>query len=212
MTRALPRVLPRASNIVCTTDIIALGDHPGVTGSSSFLPFLPGPTCRGSVSLYVPLLSYKREGTQSSLRSNLDSQTHKFIQALKLTTAHSGVGYYAPVARTTLNPCVFLCSPRFHLTGKTLRPLLILGFRAGAFHHPAGEFPLRSGHVGLHGRQLSLERLHQLYEVLDGGFSHGGGGGGRGCWRDGAGGRGSTRRRYQVVKRLNAQRHRIAAT
>jgi hypothetical protein len=47
------------------------------------------------------------------------------------------------VARTTLNPCVFLCSSRFHLTGKTLRPLLILGFRAGAFRHPAGEFPLR---------------------------------------------------------------------
>jgi hypothetical protein len=38
---------------------------------------------------------------------------------------------------------VFLCSSRFYLTGKTLRPLLILGFRAGAFRHPAGEFPLR---------------------------------------------------------------------
>jgi hypothetical protein len=29
----------------------------------SFLPFVPGPTCRGSVSLYVASLSYKREGT-----------------------------------------------------------------------------------------------------------------------------------------------------
>jgi hypothetical protein len=38
---------------------------------------------------------------------------------------------------------VFLCSSRFHLADKTLRPLLILGFRAGAFLHPAGEFPLR---------------------------------------------------------------------
>jgi hypothetical protein len=35
---------------------------------------------------------------------------------------------------------VFLCSSRFHLTGKTLRPFLILGFRAGAFRHPTGEF------------------------------------------------------------------------
>jgi hypothetical protein len=66
--------------------------------------FAPGPTCRGSVSLYVPLLSYKREGTRRykarSLRPNLDSDTraHKFIQALKLNTTHSGVGYYAPVA------------------------------------------------------------------------------------------------------------------
>jgi hypothetical protein len=97
---------------------------------------------RLSILVCAPL-SYKREGTQSSLRSNIDSQTHKFIQALKLNTAHSGVGHYAPAARTTLNPCVFLCSPRFHLTGKTLRPLLILGFRAGAFCHLAGEFPLR---------------------------------------------------------------------
>jgi hypothetical protein len=71
------------------------------------------------------------------------TQTHKSIQALKLNTAHSGVGYYAPVARTTLNPCVFLCSSRFHLAGKTLRPLLILGFRAGPFRHPTGESPLR---------------------------------------------------------------------
>jgi hypothetical protein len=43
----------------------------------------------------------------------------------------------------SLNPRVFLCSSRIHLAGKTLRPLLILGFRAGAFRHPAGEFPLR---------------------------------------------------------------------
>jgi hypothetical protein len=50
---------------------------------------------------------------------------HKFIQALKLNTSNSGVGYYTPAARTTLNPCVFLCSSRFHLTVKTLRPLLI---------------------------------------------------------------------------------------
>jgi hypothetical protein len=42
--------------------------------------------------------------------SDSDTQTHKFIQALKLNTAHSGVGYYALAARTTLNPCVFLCS------------------------------------------------------------------------------------------------------
>jgi hypothetical protein len=73
-------------------------------------------------------------------QTHLDSHTHKFIQALKLNTSYNGVGYYAPAARTTLNPCVFLCSSRFHLTGKMLRPLLILGFRAGAFRHPAGDF------------------------------------------------------------------------
>jgi hypothetical protein len=41
-------------------------------------------------------------------------------------------------------------SSRVHVLGdrlarqaKLLSPFLILGFRAGAFHHPAGEFPLR---------------------------------------------------------------------
>jgi hypothetical protein len=64
MARALPRKQPRDINTVCATDIMALGVHPGVTDISCFLPFVPGPTCRGSVSLYVPPLSYKREGTQ----------------------------------------------------------------------------------------------------------------------------------------------------
>jgi hypothetical protein len=58
-------------------------------------------------------LSYKRGGMQRyEGRPNLDldpAQDHKFIRALKLNTSQSGVGYYAPAARTTLNPCVFLC-------------------------------------------------------------------------------------------------------
>jgi hypothetical protein len=29
-----------------------------------FFPYAPGPACRGSTSLYVPPLNYKREGTQ----------------------------------------------------------------------------------------------------------------------------------------------------
>jgi hypothetical protein len=44
-------------------------------------------------------------------QAHLDlAQAHKFIRALKVNTSHSGVGYYALAARTTLNPCVFLCS------------------------------------------------------------------------------------------------------
>jgi hypothetical protein len=101
-------------NIACTTDIMALGDHPVMAGDSVFPPFCPWAHMSGLSTLVRAPLSYKREGTQryevSSLRSSLDTQTHKFIQALKLNTSHSGVGYYAPVARTTLNPCVFLCS------------------------------------------------------------------------------------------------------
>jgi hypothetical protein len=55
--------------------------------------YVPRPACRGSASLYVPPLNYKREGTrhyktrsQTHLDAHLDpAQTHKFIQALELT-------------------------------------------------------------------------------------------------------------------------------
>jgi hypothetical protein len=80
--------------------------------------FAPGPICQGSVSLYVPLLSYKREGT---LRYKASSQVLRFTQTI-IQYTDSGVGYYAPATRTTLKPCVFLCSSRIHVAVKTLRP------------------------------------------------------------------------------------------
>jgi hypothetical protein len=92
-------------NTICTTDIMALGDHPGVTDISYFLPFCPWAHMSGLSILVRAPLSYKREGTQryktgslTLTQAHLDSQTHKFIQALKLNTTHSGVGYYASAA------------------------------------------------------------------------------------------------------------------
>jgi hypothetical protein len=124
-TPMLPRVLHSswlARYRGCSRDISILyalwtlwhsGDRPDVTSVSCSFHFAPGPTCRGSVSLYVPPLSYKREGTRrykaGSLRLS-DSQVHTSSQAYKLNTTHSGVGYYTPVAWTNLNPCVLLCS------------------------------------------------------------------------------------------------------
>jgi hypothetical protein len=59
---------------------------------------------------------------------------------LSSNTSHSGVGYYAPATRTTLNPCVFLCSaPSLQQSSETPKPLLISGLRAGALRHPAGD-------------------------------------------------------------------------
>jgi hypothetical protein len=55
-----------------------------------FLDYAPGPACRGSASLYVPLLNYKREGTQ---RYKAHAQTHT---QYNLHTVE--VGYYAPAA------------------------------------------------------------------------------------------------------------------
>jgi hypothetical protein len=58
-----------------------------------------------STFVHAPL-SYKRGGMK---RYNTDSETHLVSQTLKLNTSHSGVGYYAPVAWTTVNPCVEKC-------------------------------------------------------------------------------------------------------
>jgi hypothetical protein len=76
-----------------------------ISCSKHYIRYVPEPACRGSAPLYVPPLSYKRGGTQRyKAQTHLDvAQAHKFIQALKLNTSHSGVGYYAPAARTTLN-------------------------------------------------------------------------------------------------------------
>jgi hypothetical protein len=59
-------------------------------------------------------LSYKRGGMQRykgrthSDRPNLDLDSQ--LSSFRSNPTHSGVGYYAPAARTTLNPRVFWCS------------------------------------------------------------------------------------------------------
>jgi hypothetical protein len=55
-----------------------------------FFPYAPWPACRGSASLYVPPLNYKREGTQHYMGH---AQTHT---QYNLHTVE--VGYYAPAA------------------------------------------------------------------------------------------------------------------
>jgi hypothetical protein len=72
----VPRKLPLHINTARATDIMAPGDRTGVTCiicSMYFFHYVPRPTCQGSATLYVPPLSYKREGTQ---RYNSGSQSH----------------------------------------------------------------------------------------------------------------------------------------
>jgi hypothetical protein len=88
-----------------------------------------------------PLSAIKGEACDVTHIDNFRSHL-RLASSYKLTsnTSHSGVGYYAPAARTTLNPCVFLSSSLlFQRSSKTPKPLLILGFRAGALRHPAGD-------------------------------------------------------------------------
>jgi hypothetical protein len=100
ITYALPGKLPLHVNTTQITDVRVQEDC-----SSNSKYYIPGPTCRGSVPLFAPPLSYKRGGMQryrgATLReqTHLDpAQAHKFIQALKLNTSHGGVGYYALAA------------------------------------------------------------------------------------------------------------------
>jgi hypothetical protein len=110
-----------------------------------------------STFVHAPF-SYKRGGMRRYTGESFKI-TPRLASSYKLTsnTSHSGVGYYAPVARTTLNPCVFLSSSRlFQLSSKMPKPLLILGFRAGA-HRPRPE--IYSPTFGAPGRGLGIRFL-----------------------------------------------------
>jgi hypothetical protein len=97
-----------------------------------------GPYVGAQCLCACPPSSIKGEACDVTHTRNLRSHL-RLASSYKLTsnTSHSGVGYYAPAARTTLNPCVFLSSS--HRSSKTPKPLLISGFRAGALRHPAGD-------------------------------------------------------------------------
>jgi hypothetical protein len=83
---------------MCATTLRDLLDDTGIGYFYMYsLRFAPGPVCRGPALLYVPPLSYKKEGTRrykvdpTEAQAHLDSQTHKFIQALRLSPATSSI-------------------------------------------------------------------------------------------------------------------------
>jgi hypothetical protein len=127
----LVRLLP--INAAWTAVIMTSADYSCVTLSilvihiMYFFHYAPGPACRGSASLYVPPLNYKREGTQ---RYKVHAQSHR---QYNLHTV--GLNHY-----NLLCPLVFIPnSPN----RQPLRPPPHLRIRAGAFRHPAGGFPHR---------------------------------------------------------------------
>jgi hypothetical protein len=83
-----------------------------ISSSKYYICYVPRPTCWGSVPLYMPPLSYKREGMQcykgGSLRPSLEASSQR--SSFHSNPTNGGVGYYALAARTTLNPRVFMCS------------------------------------------------------------------------------------------------------
>jgi hypothetical protein len=100
-------VFPSTRSFPCTPKIhrSRTTGHKGIAPAANiyspkcYILYVPGPTCRGSVPLCMPPFSYKRGGMRRYKESQ--AQTHN--------TLHSGVGCYAPTARTTLNPRVLSC-------------------------------------------------------------------------------------------------------
>jgi hypothetical protein len=73
---------------------------------SSYIRYVPGPTCQGSVLLYMSPFSYKRGSMQ---RYYTGSIWRLRLSSFHSFPTHSGVGCYALAARTTLNSRVFMC-------------------------------------------------------------------------------------------------------
>jgi hypothetical protein len=159
---ALPEKLPWHAKTTQIADVRVQEDCS--SDSKYYIHYIPGPRMAGLNTLVRAPLIYKRGGMQRykggkktrgrtlgrTFRPNSDSELSSFHS----NPTHSGVGYYALAARTTLNPRVFLSSLFIYQQAKRLSPLLILGFRAGALRHPAGEFPLR--HLARQVRALAL--------------------------------------------------------
>jgi hypothetical protein len=99
-----------------------------------FFHYAPGPACRGSASLYVPPLNYKRQGTR---RYKGHAQLHsiQFTHSGGRVLRSGGLNHYNPSS-----PLVFI---RNSPNRQPLRPPPHLRIRAGAFRHPVGGFSLR---------------------------------------------------------------------
>jgi hypothetical protein len=91
-----------------------------VATSAMFL----GPHVGAQYSCTCPSLAIKREACDVTTQAQILGLDPSHARQLKLSSniTHSGVGYYAPAARSTLNSCVFLCSFLHLATSRTLKP------------------------------------------------------------------------------------------
>jgi hypothetical protein len=111
-----------------------------ISSTKYYIRYVPGPTCRGSVPLYIPPLVIKGEAcdthTQVRLRPSSGSQVHTSSQAQYITqwsrVLRSDGPNHSKLSR------VHVLGDRLARQAKRLSPFLILGFRAGAVRHPAG--------------------------------------------------------------------------
>jgi hypothetical protein len=123
-----------------------------------FFHYAPGPACRGSASLYVPSLNYKREGTQRYKRQtqftrSITGSTHSIL------LTHSGGRVLRSGGLNLYNPSCLLVFIPNSPNRQPLRPPPHLRIRAGAFRHPGGGFPHRRRDFCVHLSSCRLDRF-----------------------------------------------------
>jgi hypothetical protein len=131
-------VIPSTRIFLCTPKIhrSRTTGHKGIVPTANiyspkcYILYVPGPTCRGSVPLCMPSFSYKR-GDMRRYKTDPGSNS-------QYITKWSGV-LRPGRPNHSKSSCALVCSSTNLVTSKTLRTLLILGIRAGAICHPAGE-------------------------------------------------------------------------
>jgi hypothetical protein len=131
-------VIPSTRSFPCTPKIhrSRTTGHKGIApvanifSSKCYILYVSGPTCQGSALLCMPPFCNKRGGMRRyKTDPSLDSQ---YITQWSRVLRPGGPNHSKP-------SCALVCSSTNLVTSKTLRPLLILGIRAGAIRHPAGE-------------------------------------------------------------------------
>jgi hypothetical protein len=116
-----------------------------ISSSKYYLCYVSGPTCRGSALLYMPPLAIKGEACNVTKGRLKLPWTELRLSILKLPQQSNT--QWSRVLRSdgpnhSKSSRVHVLDVRSAGQAKRLSPFLILGFRAGALRHPAGEFSL----------------------------------------------------------------------
>jgi hypothetical protein len=129
--------IPSTRSFPCTpkirrsrvTGLKKIAPAANIYSTKRYILYVSGPACRGSVPLCMPPFNYKRGGMRRYKDPSSDSQ---YITQWSRVLRPGGPNHSKP-------SCALACSSTNLVTSKTLRPLLILGIRAGAIRHQAEE-------------------------------------------------------------------------
>jgi hypothetical protein len=108
-----------------------------ISCSGYSIRYVPGPTCRGSMSLYVPPWAIKGRAHDTDRVRLWTLRLPQQFNTQWSRVLRSGGPNHSKSSR------VHVLGDRLARQAKRLNPFLILGFRAGALRHPTEEFPLR---------------------------------------------------------------------